>query len=285
MKNIFITLTALLATLFTTAQEVENALLWKLEGKGLETSYIFGTMHVLCDATLAPQVEMALELTQVVVLEIDMDNPRLQAEMMQNMMLPPGESISKYLTSEERITLDAFLNTYIKSPLVVVDKMAPLMVESLLIPATLDCPMQSIETNLMAHAQKEQEEVLGLESVKEQFDAFNRIPLKEQALALFKKANAGVEQDRVLFKKMQQAYMQHDLNGLMKIMNEESSEFMANGEELLDKRNKNWIPRIITISEKQAAFYGVGAAHLAGERGVIKLLRAQGYNVTPVFIN
>jgi hypothetical protein len=114
MKNIFITLTALLTTLFTTAQEVENALLWKLEGKGLETSYIFGTMHVLCDATLAPQVEMALELTQVVVLEIDMDNPRLQAEMMQNMMLPPGESISKYLTSEERITLDAFLNTYIK---------------------------------------------------------------------------------------------------------------------------------------------------------------------------
>nr|WP_152378338.1 TraB/GumN family protein [Flavobacterium haoranii] len=29
-------------------------------------------------------------------------------------------------------------------------------------------------------------------------------------------------------------------------------------------------------------FFGVGAAHLAGEEGVIKLLRKQGYKVEPV---
>jgi uncharacterized protein YbaP (TraB family) len=32
----------------------------------------------------------------------------------------------------------------------------------------------------------------------------------------------------------------------------------------------------------QPAFFAVGAGHLAGDKGVINLLRKQGYTVTPV---
>ncbi|WP_194850561.1 TraB/GumN family protein [Nonlabens antarcticus] len=282
MKNKLTIIAAFLVVQLSHAQTVQNALLWKLEGKDIETSYILGTMHVLCDASLTPNVEKALYATDVVVLEIDMDSPTLQTEMMQGIMLPEGESISKYLTVEESKTLDEYLNTQIKMQLSMVDKMVPLMVESLLIPSMLDCPMQSIENNLMAHAQREEEEVMGLEAVQDQFNAFNEIPLKEQVLSLLKKAYDNGKLDKAVFKRMQDAYMKHDLNALMLIMKEESSNFMENSNALLDNRNQKWIPRILSIAQKQSAFYGVGAAHLAGERGVINLLRTQGYVLTPI---
>lgn len=274
-----------LLTLSAAAQELENALLWKVGGNGLETSYIYGTMHVLCDATLTQQVEEALDSTQLVVLELDMDSPTLQAEMMKRMMFPKGETISKHLTEEEYKILDTFLKEHAAMGLALLDSMAPIMIESILIPSMMDCPMQSIEGNLMAHAKREQEEVLGLETVDDQFDAFDAIPIKEQARSLLKKAKVGIEKDKAMFKKMQDAYMKQDLSALMLMMTSDGGDFMENSEVLLDNRNKKWIPRIIEISKKQSAFYGVGAAHLAGESGVIQLLRKEGYTVTPVLAN
>ncbi len=51
---------------------------------------------------------------------------------------------------------------------------------------------------------------------------------------------------------------------------------------LLNNRNKNWIPIIIKTAKEMPTFFGVGAAHLAGDEGVIKLLRKAGYKVVAV---
>jgi uncharacterized protein YbaP (TraB family) len=48
---------------------------------------------------------------------------------------------------------------------------------------------------------------------------------------------------------------------------------------LLVKRNKNWIGLIERISKEQPTFFGVGAAHLIGDEGVVNLLRRNGYLV------
>ena len=51
---------------------------------------------------------------------------------------------------------------------------------------------------------------------------------------------------------------------------------------LLDKRNKNWIPVIAKAVAIKPTFIAVGAGHLGGKKGVINLLRKQGYKVMPV---
>ncbi len=285
MKKILTILVLFLVTLSVRAQETEidNALLWKVEGNGIATSYIYGTMHVLCDATLPEKVEEALANTQVVVLELDMDSPTLQAEVMKGMMLPNDESISKYLTDDEAALLNTYLKTHIDMGLAQVDKMIPLMLESLLIPALLDCPVQSIEANLMAHASKENKEILGLEEVDAQLSAFNKIPLEEQVRNFLKKAIDGIEKDKALFVQMQKVYQQQNVTELMHIMQEDFADLMNHSDAILHTRNKSWIPRIAEISSRQPAFYGVGAAHLAGASGVVNLLEEQGYEVTPVF--
>ena len=51
---------------------------------------------------------------------------------------------------------------------------------------------------------------------------------------------------------------------------------------LLYKRNRNWVEKMGELSGEHATFYGVGAAHLGGKEGMIKLLEKNGYKVTAI---
>ena len=64
MKKIFISLLTLL-TSFSFSQELEKSLLWKISGNGLkQDSYLYGTIHITCDATLDENTLKALKATE-----------------------------------------------------------------------------------------------------------------------------------------------------------------------------------------------------------------------------
>lgn len=45
-------------------------------------------------------------------------------------------------------------------------------------------------------------------------------------------------------------------------------------------RNRKWLPKITSFFETDRTFLAVGAAHLYGEAGLLKLLKAKGYKIT-----
>ena len=60
MKNLFV-FVLILATLLTFAQN-EHSLLYKISGKGIsKPSYIFETIHIICDETLDDATLKALD--------------------------------------------------------------------------------------------------------------------------------------------------------------------------------------------------------------------------------
>lgn len=82
---------------------------------------------------------------------------------------------------------------------------------------------------------------------------------------------------------MMEIYKSADINRMYNFMNESVNEmYVQHKDIMLDNRNKNWIPIIEKVAKETPTFFGVGAAHLAGENGVIKLLRKQGYKVEAV---
>ena len=52
--------------------------------------------------------------------------------------------------------------------------------------------------------------------------------------------------------------------------------------DLLDNRNHNWIKMMPDMMTEQPTLFVVGAAHLCGEQGVLKLLEELGYTVEGV---
>jgi uncharacterized protein YbaP (TraB family) len=65
-------------------------------------------------------------------------------------------------------------------------------------------------------------------------------------------------------------------------MIEEGNDIPDFEERFLNRRNRNWIPVMENLMQKNPTFVAVGAAHLMGPNGVISLLRQKGYTVSPV---
>jgi uncharacterized protein YbaP (TraB family) len=51
---------------------------------------------------------------------------------------------------------------------------------------------------------------------------------------------------------------------------------------LLDKRNINWVNQLKHILPGQNIFMAVGAGHLVGKKGLIELLKKEGYTMRPI---
>ncbi|OYU81900.1 MAG: TraB/GumN family protein [Flavobacterium sp. BFFFF1] len=261
----------------------EKSLLWKISGNGLKTSYLFGTMHATCDAALSPKVKEGLDNTQQLYLELDMDDPSLQLQMMKGVNMKNGTKMSELATESDFAAVDTFIKENVGISIKSMNTMKPFFVSSLLITKMLDCPMQSIEQELMKAATGNNKQVFGLETVDEQMGVFDAIPYQDQMNELIKTAKNGMVDDKKEFQQLYSLYLQQDLNGMLAMSKESKNSMSSKFEnELLSQRNANWIPRIEKVAIEKPTFFAVGAAHLGGDGGVIALLRKKGYKVEAV---
>ncbi len=285
MKKITAIIAFLLITVSTAfGQKLESTTLWKITGKGLEKpSYLFGTIHVTCDATLSDKVKEALDQTDQLVLEIDMDDPTMQGKMMQGMAMKEGKTLKDLVSEEDFQTIDKLFKEHLGMSVSLMQNVKPFFLLAAFYPKMIDCPMQSFELELMKVAQKQKEEIKGLETVEDQLQVFDDIPYDVQVKDLIKTAKDNLAHEKETIKKMLKIYKEENIEAMLDMMSEESSEVTSDYQNiLLDNRNKNWIPRIGEYAKEKPTFFGVGAGHLAGKNGVILLLRKAGYTVTPV---
>lgn len=284
MKKILVFLLGFVFGL-TQAQTNEKSLLWKISGNGLpKPSYLFGTIHITCDATLPEKVKAALDKTDQLCLELDMDDTSMQTQMMSRMMMKDGVTMESLASKEDFQLVDEFLTKNLGFSAKMLNTLKPFMVTAMLYPKMMDCPMQSVESELLKIAAAQKEETIGLETVAEQMDVFDAIPYQEQMNELIKTAKSDLNRDKKEFQEMLALYKTEDVAAMIEFTkNSENVLTSKYDDELLNNRNQNWIERISKIAQEKSTFFGVGAAHLGGEMGVIYLLRKSGFTVEPVF--
>lgn len=263
-------------------KEVSSTLLWKVEGPEIKTSYLFGTIHMLPqkDFELKEKVSTAFDKAEQLVLELDMDEPGLQMEMMQMAPMKDGSTLKKLMTETEYKQLDTVLTKSVGAGVQMFDNMKPFIVSSMIIPSLMGGQIASFEGTFIGMAKEKKIEILGLETVARQMSMFDEIPYKDQVEDMIEMINEK-EKTQNLFNEMLTLYKNEDFEGLYKM----TGEYVDNAEELglmLDSRNKEWIPRIGELAKDKTTFFGVGAGHLGGENGVINLLKKAGYTLTPI---
>ncbi len=260
----------------------DKGILWKVEGKGIKTSYVFGTFHLISqsDFQLSDKAKELLAKSDKLVLELDMDDPTLQSTMMQYAGMQGDNSLKNLLSAEDYTLVDKAVTAQVGAGLAAFDKLKPFVISTMLYPTLFDEAIASYELSLTQLAMAGQKEVLGLETVEYQMSIFDKIPYDLQADELVEIITQKDEMAEV-FRQMVANYKAEDIEALQRTVDSyyEQPDF---SKWLLDDRNKNWVGRIGELSKESSNFYAVGAGHLGGKNGLINLLKVAGYKVTAV---
>lgn len=276
------------------ADKLPNALLWKIEGKGLkETSYLFGTIHMINkdDYFLPEGLEEAFAKSDKVVFEIDLDDMSDMGSLMgmlTGLMMKDGMTLKKLLTPEEYKEVSNYFED-MGLPMAMLGKVKPMFLSMLaevnMDPTALQSEeIISYEMELYDKANNDGKDVGGLETMAYQMSLFDSIPYKEQALMLLD-AVRGTNLESDMFDQTVELYKLQDIEAMVSMVTEAEQEGETNFEDvLLNNRNRNWIPVMGKKMATGSTFFAVGAGHLGGEQGVIRLLKKDGYEVTPVSV-
>lgn len=283
LRNIFVMSAILLTiTLASCTRSREKCLLWKIEGKNAETSYIYGTMHVMPkkDFIISDAVKSAIDSTKQIALETDLDNPALQSELLAQIPMKGDTTLNMIMSAEDYQLLNDEAKKVLGVGVDAFKNYQPMMLTSVFIGLVLPEQIASYEGEFVTMSREQNKEIIGLEEAKEVCEIMHQIPYKKQASNLIEFLT-HVEESKVLMQKLIDTYKNQDIDALYNLVIQESGgeEF---GKLLIDKRNENWIDNIETEMKVKPTFFAVGAGHLGGDNGVIELLRKKGYTVTPV---
>ena len=285
MKNLFKSVVTAIAVIFslstqaqTKAPKLENSLLWEVSGNGLANpSYLYGTIHMICseDYFLSEKTKKAFDSSSKLVLEIDLSDPKQLTDMQQMSM--GKEPLSKTLSAENLSKLDAILQKKTGMTIQQVDSFNLLTVMSLISMKSFGCnDLKFYEMNFIEAAKQKNLPIKGLETVKDQFEAFGNAYSDTEMIAMFEESSK--EETAKLVSK----YKEEDINALFEITTDKRYTSEKIQKSILDNRNLNWIKIMPELMKTESTFFAVGSAHLAGELGVINLLREAGYTVKPI---
>jgi uncharacterized protein len=133
----------------------------------------------------------------------------------------------------------------------------------------------------MKIARANKKEIKGLETMAMQAAVFDSIPYAVQAKELLKSIDS-LSTYKLYFDTMVQVYKNQQLSKIEELFTKSEFGMEENQDILLDKRNMNWVKQLNDIMPRQPVFIAVGAGHLPGSKGLIALLKKEGYTLRPL---
>ncbi|MEO6488637.1 MAG: TraB/GumN family protein [Ferruginibacter sp.] len=267
------------------ANSDNNSLLWEISGNGLQKpSYLFGTFHLMCreDINFSASLKLAFTKAEETYFEMDLDDPSNTLGALLFMNMKNGKTLKDLYTDAEYDRLQNYFKDSLGTPLTMLNRMKPNFLEALLYPKMMPCKnMSGVEEELMKMAKAQKKEIKGFETIAFQSAIFDSIPYEKQAKDLLKTIDS-VKEYKKSFDTMLLVYKTQQLSEIEGMFNKTEFGLDDNRDVLLDNRNKNWVEQLKKILPHKSIFMAVGAGHLVGEKGVIELLKKEGYTLRPL---
>ena len=271
------------ATPFERAAVVHGqGLLWRVTGADAGESYVLGTMHI-AEARVMKVVDIIQQqfaASPLFAMEVVLDGAAMH-KLGVAMFYADGRSLAEEAGAPLFASIARHLGDY-GIPSTLAEKMKPWAAFT-----TLSMPLGAgappLDMQLMSAARQAGKQVVGLESVDEQLAVFDGVPDTDQ-LAMLREVACHYHVFQHELAEMVDAYVARDLAALV----EQSLRYTSAGKEafmdkLLYQRNVRMAERMLPLLAVGHAFIAVGALHLPGERGVLRLLEQQGYRVEAVY--
>ena len=292
MKKLLFTIISVLLLGYSSA---EAQLLWKISGNGLEKpSYIFGTHHMAPVSVLdsVPGFKEALASVDKVYGEMvmaDAMSPESQQMMMMAAIAPQDSTLNAVLSPAAVDSLNNILAKYLGPQMTAaaLNTIKQAMLAPLLAAAQTQSAFpqynaaQQLDGEIQSRAAAIGKEVGGLETMADQCQALFGGSILAQANDLMQ----AVRNDEIaidVVKQLASAYLAGDLQAMLDIMENPATGFNdEQADRMLNRRNADWMRVLAGMLPTMSILIAVGAGHLPGDKGLISLLRREGYTVEP----
>jgi len=265
---------------------------WSVDnGQNKGKVYLLGSFHLLPKSYqwYAGIISEAFESSDELVMEVKMTpdaTSEVQLMTMNNGFFRDEDSLRNHLDDAHynKMLQHAENSLRLKEPMA--KKMRPwMMAISLSVVAIMSTgldPNSGVDKVLQSKALLSDKPITGLETIKVQMQALMNHPIKVQVSML----NETLDQlDDI--KNIMDVSLKAWRSGDEKVINErmvnDLKEYPGLYDALLVNRNNNWMPEIEKhINSGKNIFIVVGAAHLVGSDGILKLLKDRGYAVNRI---
>lgn len=262
--------------------------IWTIAKPAGGTITLFGSVHLLPPGLVwrTKAFDEALARADVVVFEIplaEMNELALQQYLAQNMMNPPGVTLSTLLTADEKARVEAAAKS-VGASFAALEPFRPWMAAlQISVAAVLKLgydPNSGVDKLVEADAAKAGKALDYFETAREQLDMFITLP-PEQEKAFLVSGATDMAKDPDMLNELVAAWAAGDAATIDRLMNEGLETDPALGKKLLEDRNARWVEKITSVYMNDTKNYliVVGAGHLAGDKGVPHMLRAEGIEV------
>lgn len=269
----------LLLCVVSISQAAETGLLWKIESPGGKVSHVFGTIHVDDSRVteFSPTLLKALDQSEVFMMEtLPPAEPGLY--------FLPDHNLREVLSEQEWDKVKELADQRAMQDDVVMRLKPWLLAMMLGLPANQGPYTQDIR--LYAKAQELGKETEGLETAREHFTLLDSLSREEQLTILRSVLKRSEEEKERDFEDLLSAYLKGDAAVIAEVDEQVTGSTLPAAlwqkmrVKLLDERNAAMAERIAEKADVQPLIVAVGAAHLAGEGGILARLRKAGYRIS-----
>lgn len=268
----------------------DKALLWEIKKPDHQTSYLFGTIHMIYakDFYWPDGLLSALDDVEVIMYEIDMkamNDASTLLSMMDRIMMKDGVTLSDLLSKEDYTMVQNHFDE-MGLPMVFLNRIKPMFL-TIFTGMDMDATdlssgtIKSYELELNELATSKNIQSGGLETIGYQLGLFDQIPYEDQADLLVASLKQEKEEEDMLASLIS-IYKSKDLQALHDLTLQDDSGMSDYTDILLYQRNEDWIAKIDSVTSTHPTLFAVGAGHLGGEKGVLSLLHQSGYTVKAI---
>lgn len=249
------------------------------------TMYIGGTIHLLqkSDFPLPEEFNKAYDLSEIIVFETDiseMSNPEVAQEMMKKAMYSEGKTLKSELSNSAYKLLEKACEKN-GVPITYLETFKPsmaLITLQLLKLQKIGFIEEGIDSYFFKTAKLDKKETAFFESIDEQINIITSMGEGNED-EFIKYSVKELDKLEEYMESLKKAWRKGDGKSMSKDT-EEMKQFPKLYNSLLLDRNTKWL-KILTemMKTKETEFILVGALHLYGEDGILKMLENKGYTV------
>ncbi len=276
-----------------------NAVLWRVEGADGPPSYLFGTMHTTDPGVteFSNQAKAAFIESKTVAVEVtNLDSAKIQSYIQKNagqFFSIKGPKLNEYLSQDDyQYVIDLAVKQGMPKNMIPLLKPWFAYISYFQIPGCEAFRMSkgliSLDQQIIKKAKLAGKRLIGLESLQDQFSAFDALDPKYQVTLL----QDGIFQHKRIndfYFTAMQLYKSRQIGMMIPLSiafgkNEKKTtaamaEFL---EIMVVKRNKQMFEHSLPLVNKGGAFIAVGALHMTGRHGLVEAFRNAGFQVTKI---